>query len=311
MYSAQIEEPALQERLQPWVEIECYQLSDGRILSQMDTLDLGSLKIVRESQHASIQKLGITPPDFCTLSISAQSLTSRFSELRCEQTDTIFFLPGNVEFDIHVPCGGLTSYIGFSQKEFLSGAAVLNPALWERPPSRVVSLTGGGQNDFKDAVDLWLKMAQEAQMRGEAPNPAVLSRHLLHTVLQIAATAGNAENADVKEPISAVEIGRKARSFVDQQFEAGELPTLVDICAFIRVSERTLRYAFQEYVGLSPIAYLRACRLNRVRKALTVATAPDSTVTQIAMHYGFMHLGRFASDYRRMFDQNPSETLAN
>ena len=37
-------------------------------------------------------------------------------------------------------------------------------------------------------------------------------------------------------------------------------------------------------------------------------TDPAATVTTVAMRFGFVHLGRFAAEYRRMFGEIPSET---
>jgi transcriptional regulator GlxA family with amidase domain len=55
--------------------------------------------------------------------------------------------------------------------------------------------------------------------------------------------------------------------------------------------------------------YLRQLRLHRVHTELA-ANSPDSaTVTMVARRWGFMHLGRFANQYRQLFGEPPSETL--
>jgi transcriptional regulator GlxA family with amidase domain len=54
--------------------------------------------------------------------------------------------------------------------------------------------------------------------------------------------------------------------------------------------------------------YLRDARFERVREALL--RAQDQSVTQVAMRWGFYHLGRFAVDYRKRFGEMPSETQA-
>jgi AraC-like DNA-binding protein len=36
---------------------------------------------------------------------------------------------------------------------------------------------------------------------------------------------------------------------------------------------------------------------------------PGASVTAVAMNFGFFHLGRFATSYRKRFGESPSETL--
>jgi len=75
------------------------------------------------------------------------------------------------------------------------------------------------------------------------------------------------------------------------------------------VSERTLGYAFKDVTGISPAAYLRAIRLNRVRRGLLHSAPGQTLVKTIACEHGFWHLGQFSHDYRQLFGQSPSETL--
>jgi len=84
---------------------------------------------------------------------------------------------------------------------------------------------------------------------------------------------------------------------------------VLDLCRKLGVSERTLRYAFQEIRGLSPMAYFKAGRLNAVRLELKAANADASSVYEIARRWGFWHPGEFAADYRRLFGELPSQTL--
>lgn len=305
------EDASQQAALQPWVEIECVQLSDGRRVAELDSLDLGSEQIVRERQDTSVQKLGATPADFCTISICTRKPAARFSEHSGGRVDTVFFLPENAEFDIHIPAGGETAYAGFSQKEFLRGARALDPAFWERPPQGGVPLATNRGGEFKNAVDLWLKTAHDAARRGEELDPTIMRGHLLQTVLHIATTQVDGAAPSFNNRSRALQVGRTARAFVDDRRESDELPTVVDICEALGVSARTLQYAFREYIGLSPVAYLRVCRLNRVRAELAASDPQSSTITQVAMRFGFLHLGRFAGDYKRMFGESPSATLAS
>ncbi len=86
--------------------------------------------------------------------------------------------------------------------------------------------------------------------------------------------------------------------------------TLLEICEAIGVSERTLIYAFRERTGVSPKAYLKALKLNRLRQDLKDADPYTDSVHQIARHWGLDHSGALAADYKRLFGELPSQTLA-
>ncbi|MFE7114741.1 AraC family transcriptional regulator [Streptomyces sp. NPDC057654] len=80
---------------------------------------------------------------------------------------------------------------------------------------------------------------------------------------------------------------------------------LDDIAAAARCSPRTLSSAFRARLGLSPMAYVRNLRLDRIREDILTTTDPIGT---IAYRWGLSHLGRFAAAYRTRFTELPSET---
>ncbi|MGP3920975.1 AraC family transcriptional regulator [Nonomuraea sp. 10N515B] len=75
------------------------------------------------------------------------------------------------------------------------------------------------------------------------------------------------------------------------------------------VSIRTLQAAFQTHVDMSPMAYLRSVRLERVHAELVASEPSYTSVTDVAHRWGFLHLGRFATAYRHKYGAHPSETL--
>lgn len=85
--------------------------------------------------------------------------------------------------------------------------------------------------------------------------------------------------------------------------------TVKRICDQTNVSERSLQYAFKDYFGMGPKAYLQAWRLNRVRAALARPRGPSPTVADAANTFGFWHMGQFAADYRRLFGELPMHTI--
>ncbi|MCH7548032.1 MAG: helix-turn-helix domain-containing protein [Candidatus Krumholzibacteriota bacterium] len=84
-----------------------------------------------------------------------------------------------------------------------------------------------------------------------------------------------------------------------------------DLCEASGVSERTLQYAFQSIMEMTPMAYLRQLRLHRARRALREAAPDSTTVTAVALDWGFSHFGEFSRAYKDCFSELPSETLNN
>ena len=75
------------------------------------------------------------------------------------------------------------------------------------------------------------------------------------------------------------------------------------------VSVRRLQEAFQQYVGMTPLAYLTDVRLTRAHDELRRGTPGEVNVSEVAHRWSFGHLGRFASRYRARFGESPSQTL--
>lgn len=88
-----------------------------------------------------------------------------------------------------------------------------------------------------------------------------------------------------------------------------EPPSILDICSRVGASRRKLNYCFQDVLGTSPTQYLRALRLNGVRRSLRQA-GPNESVQDVATRWGFWHQGQFSLDYKKHFFELPSETLS-
>ncbi|MQA10190.1 MAG: helix-turn-helix domain-containing protein [Pseudonocardiaceae bacterium] len=92
--------------------------------------------------------------------------------------------------------------------------------------------------------------------------------------------------------------------------EDGSPLTTAELARQVEVSERTLYEAFQRTFGLSPSAYSRQLRLERVRDELVRLSADDGeTIAEVALRHGFNHPSRFATSYRNRFGELPSVTL--
>jgi AraC-like DNA-binding protein len=80
-----------------------------------------------------------------------------------------------------------------------------------------------------------------------------------------------------------------------------------DLARECGISPRSLQYAFRKHLGCTPQDYLRRVRLDLARQSLRDGSS--QSVSDAAARYGFFNPGRFASDYRQVFDENPGQTL--
>ena len=87
--------------------------------------------------------------------------------------------------------------------------------------------------------------------------------------------------------------------------------SLLAVCREVGASPRKLSYCFQDVLGLSPARFVKATRLNAVRRELAQGAREGSpqSVYDVAARWGFWHFGHFSSDYKRQFGELPSQTL--
>ena len=74
------------------------------------------------------------------------------------------------------------------------------------------------------------------------------------------------------------------------------------------VSVSALYDGFRKHRGYAPLAFLKQLRLRRARNEL-LAAVPGCTVTQVAARWGFLNVGRFSTEYRKLFGERPTDTL--
>lgn len=101
----------------------------------------------------------------------------------------------------------------------------------------------------------------------------------------------------------------KAQEFMRMNFADPIGPA--DVAAAVDVSTRALFAGFKTCLNTTPMRYLKDLRLDMVHRALCKMDARRTSVTTIAMNYGFSHLGHFCAAYKQKFGELPRETLCH
>ncbi len=100
---------------------------------------------------------------------------------------------------------------------------------------------------------------------------------------------------------------RRAEEYIEANWK--QAITIAALAEVTQISARAIFKAFQRYRGYSPMDFAKGVRLTHANAMLR---KPDATasVTGVAFACGFANLGHFAKDYREMFQELPSATLA-
>jgi len=134
---------------------------------------------------------------------------------------------------------------------------------------------------------------------------AEMSRLGAVTLLELYPVASAALPAELLLPRNA-----HLRRAVEHLHAHAHLPiTTTDLAHVASLSLRALQLAFQRHFDLSPNAYLRQVRLDRVRDELLAGDPGTTNVADVARHWGFAHAGRFSAAYAQRHGEYPRETL--
>ncbi len=130
---------------------------------------------------------------------------------------------------------------------------------------------------------------------------ALLNALIYGQASNISAALGRAEAAPAPHFV------RRVEDYIRHHY--ADTITIETLARVAGVSTRTLFSGFRDFRHVTPMAYLKAIRLEKAHSALQsgdVKGVPD--VTKIALDTGFAHLGRFAQAYRLRFGELPSAT---
>jgi AraC-like DNA-binding protein len=106
------------------------------------------------------------------------------------------------------------------------------------------------------------------------------------------------------------EANGRVREAIEYMHDAAHEPiSTTDVALQVGMSVRGLQQAFHRQLGQAPNVILRGIRLDRVHEELQGASAGTHTVAEIALRWGFSHLGRFSGAYMSRFGEYPRDTL--
>jgi len=173
------------------------------------------------------------------------------------------------------------------------------------PHVRNCRLALASRSESQPVTHRWIELTEQARQMAQRLADIGIARQLEARVME--ALLVNSHPA-AREPSMAerrVMASRAAKHMVEHR----DMPmTIADICNAVGAAERTLHLGFREIFGTTPKKFLKVLRLNSARRDL-LHPATGTTVTEVALRWGFFHFARFAGDYLELFAESPSDTL--
>lgn len=186
----------------------------------------------------------------------------------------------------------------------LTGQPDLGPGREPRLAQRFDLLSGRGAHWWQLMHYLARLMQPSTDGPGGGLHTASLEDHVLAALLQVAwPLADHLRSAPPGAPPKLQQLEDFIQANLDQPL------TVADLARSVHSSVRLVQQLFARERGTTPVAYIRARRLERVRHDL-LHPLPGARVSQSAARWGFEHPGRFAAAYLQAFGESPSATLA-
>lgn len=303
------DDASLHEQAQSWLPVEYSQIDAGEFKGSVTRRELGPVTTFLEYQNKAVHKRAEVPVNRCTVSMVDHGHgAARFMRHAMDQDDLLFLMPGSTDCDLVIPADVSTCYAVMDEDELLAGIRTLGAEGWENGIAGLqVYQSNSGRQLLAQLSDVAFQCDANVPSQAEE-----LGQMLVHQLALIVHQATVADaTADIGQLLRQrrLEVVRKTRDYILACLEFHISPTIVDICHNVGVSGRVLQYSFNEYLQITPVAYLRILRLNKVRQQLLAPGTPAVTVTELATRFGFMHLSNFARDYNALFGERPSATL--
>lgn len=288
----------------------CYTRTDvGPFHSQMRKAALGELTFHTNRHESHLLIEGANPGHLVAIGFQSPGSVPRRMVGELFTNADVFIAGPRVEHFANVMPGQETYQI-FMPAELLANElmARLNREAFDLANQRYQLRPG--KHVVGKLIDIVTQSTRTAhELINSSPSPEVLEqlqKALVERVVTVLMTTNNDLTDEHPSFSSTGWVLLQARDYFEEN--RGTPVRLADVCRAIGVSQRMLQVAFADGLGITPMRYLKLRRLHMVRERLQSTTTEELTVTHAAREAGFVDLSRFASDYKKIFGQLPSET---
>jgi excisionase family DNA binding protein len=287
-------------------DVRVNQLARGKFNGALEEVQTPQVTVYKQYWGRKAEAFGVMPQGYIFLGTSADAQGSKLQWCGTPLAHQLFAVgkPGdNVDYVISNRC----TLAGLMIKPEILVSAVGQKAYDLLISHRTAHFTSAASRQLIATVSGMIhSFAKDPELKGdfiEVRSAAMVSR-------LFDALANCLESSGRQEPIRSASRRRFYVRNAIARLEFADRPlTAMELAGMVGVSQRTLNYAFREVLDMVPCTYLQLHRLNAAHKDLKQADPKASTVTGIALKWGFGHAGRFSGLHKKFFNERPSEVL--
>lgn len=295
-------DPEEYEEAVPYWDLEQHQISSGRYLNRILAFHTSNLQIGIAQLSVGMFERGTIEPGTTMISLPADSNGPFYYCGRSLGENEIPALDSGDEYEILAHGSNTLLFIAVDC-DLLEHQALNQTGQSFSNLIRGNRLIMPSQERVKRAARLTHILDQLLGRKSELSpvEQRVLENEVLEIIISGLCPRGKAFRLN-----PSLQAARRAHHYIHRNLQ--EEITIVDLRTAAGCSHRTLFHGFRERYGMSPHKYLQTLRLNEVRRELCHQPSYGK-ITEVAMKWGFFHLSRFTSQYRRLFGENPSDTV--
>lgn len=285
-------------------DTEYRQLHAGPFSSNFTLLEDETWFLLEEQSSRRVEIEAPSPTDMFVIAlvegepavVNGQTVSADHLFVQCPDSD----------FHATLPAGIQVTQVGIAAEYFEGSIHAISPGVsFPRTGVNSIPITPGMLRSIRQSLRRQLLCpSNNAATREEAVSSSLADAI---TVLANQSHSSTGKRLHQAKPRQAI---KRAREYIEAHLD--QAIRVESICRYSGTPLRTLERIFLRELGLSPQQYIKARRLNAVRRILLDTDQEQGhCITDVALSHGFSHLGRFAGDYRRYFGESPRETLLN
>lgn len=272
------------------------QMGPGQYHGEVRRLCLGDVKVTRETINVAVEQR-TSPPAGRSVFVQSLRQTAEWRmNAEAIKPESSCFIAGGDEFHAAMPAGCDIVFVEYDDPNAQTGG----------PGAQPVSAVATGMETY--AIASWLlSLLMVFPESGcdlhemAAFLPGMITDRLSYL---------RGLRREPRKNASASQTDWVVFRLVRDHFDgAGRDPlSVADICRQIDLPEQVVRQAFINTVGRGPGSWMRDQRLNGARRDL-LDRDDRASVSEVAVRWGFWHLGRFSRYYSDLFGELPSQTV--